>query len=93
MTGRLAFLRTGCHGKESRSNRAPAKTQCCEHGSSPSFPKPEKKGVTNSNFMSSAGKSHRVGWFYQGARPSDSPKRLRHVFGPVTGGRYEERKT
>lgn len=90
MAGRLAFLQTGRHTKESRS---PAKTQCCEHGSSPSFPKPERKGVKNSNFMSSAGKSHPVEWFYQGARPSDSPERLRHIFGPIAEGRHEELKT
>lgn len=88
--GRLAFLQTGRHTKESRS---PAKTQCCEHGSSPGFPKPERKGVKNSNFISSVGKRHPVEWFYQGARPSDSPKCLRHIFGPIAEGRHEDLKT
>lgn len=43
--------------------------------------------------MSSAGKSGPIGWFYQGAHPSDSPGWLRHIFGPITGGRREELKT
>ena len=49
--------------------------------------------MTNSNFMSSAGKSRPIGWFYQGACPSDSPKQFRPIFGPIAGGRHEELKT
>jgi len=43
--------------------------------------------------MSSAGKSRPAGWFYQGVHPSDSPKQLRHIIGPIAGGRHEGLKT
>lgn len=82
-----------CQVKEPCSNQTPAKAPCCEHSSSPSFPKPERKDETKSNFMSSAGKSNPIERFYQEAHPSDSPEWLRHIFGPTAGGRHEELKT